>query len=141
MVLIILIHHGKQQMHYFFIMYFSDEAAKADLRKLPVLPTRTLKERPSISFWWVMHLETWYYNQIDNNIHLMVKCYQYLITVIPVCLSNFAVYHTLSMLYNMHVYMCMQYYDIVTCSLMDLFYFKWTLIFFSPCILHFIVIL
>ncbi|PFX33465.1 FERM domain-containing protein 4A-like isoform X1 [Stylophora pistillata] len=30
--------------------YTSDEAARADLRKLPVLPTRTLKERPSITF-------------------------------------------------------------------------------------------
>lgn len=29
--------------------YTSDEAARADLRKLPVLPTRTLKERPSIT--------------------------------------------------------------------------------------------
>lgn len=30
--------------------YTSDETARADLRKLPVLPTRTLKERPSITF-------------------------------------------------------------------------------------------
>lgn len=30
--------------------FTSEETAKADLRKLPVLPTRTLKERPSISY-------------------------------------------------------------------------------------------
>ncbi|KAL9971536.1 hypothetical protein ACROYT_G017710 [Oculina patagonica] len=30
--------------------YTSDEAARAELRKLPVLPTRTLKERPSITY-------------------------------------------------------------------------------------------
>lgn len=30
---------------------FSDDVARADLRKLPVLPTRTLKERPSITYW------------------------------------------------------------------------------------------
>lgn len=35
---------------------FSDEAARAELRKLPVLPTRTLKERPSITYWLVYWL-------------------------------------------------------------------------------------
>jgi hypothetical protein len=30
---------------------FSEEEARDDIKKLPILPTRTLKEHPSISYW------------------------------------------------------------------------------------------
>lgn len=31
----------------------SDDATRADLKKLPALPTQALKEHPSLAYWWV----------------------------------------------------------------------------------------
>jgi hypothetical protein len=34
--------------------YHSENAARNDMKKVPILPTRTLKEHPSITYWYVI---------------------------------------------------------------------------------------
>lgn len=36
-----------------FLIVFSDENTRADLKKLPTLPTKVLKEHPSLAYWYV----------------------------------------------------------------------------------------
>ena len=38
--------------HLLFVpLFLSDENTRADLKKLPVLPTKVLKEHPSLAYW------------------------------------------------------------------------------------------
>jgi len=41
----------------FVFNVFSDSTTRAELRKLPVIPTSTLKEYPSITYWFVGHYD------------------------------------------------------------------------------------
>lgn len=36
-----------------YTLCFSDENARADMKKLPTLPTKVLKEHPSLAYWCV----------------------------------------------------------------------------------------
>lgn len=38
------------------VIGFSDENARSDLKQLPILPTRVLKEHPSLNYWSVQAL-------------------------------------------------------------------------------------
>ena len=35
---------------YTMVIYYSENAARSDMKKVPILPTRTLKEHPSINY-------------------------------------------------------------------------------------------
>ena len=41
------------ERNFYFESFSSDENAKNDLKKLPVIPTYILREHPSIQYWWV----------------------------------------------------------------------------------------
>lgn len=36
---------------FLFVLIFSDEDTRSDLKKLPAFPTAVLKEHPSLAFW------------------------------------------------------------------------------------------
>lgn len=55
---------------------FSDELARKQLKKLPVLPTSALKEHPSISYWYA---KTSCHIVIQNENSLIGDCSQALI--------------------------------------------------------------
>lgn len=40
------------------VIDFSDENARSDLKQLPILPTRVLKEHPSLNYWSVLQAVT-----------------------------------------------------------------------------------
>ena len=46
--------HFSVDVHDCSLLYFSETAAKKTLKKLPVLPTTTLQEHPSLTYWWVL---------------------------------------------------------------------------------------
>lgn len=46
----------------------SDENTRADLKKLPTLPTKVLKEHPSLAYWYVS------VNLYLNNTVMLIKC-------------------------------------------------------------------
>lgn len=39
-------------LNIFCLFCFSDENTRADLKKLPTLPTKVLKEHPSLAYWY-----------------------------------------------------------------------------------------